>query len=834
MIRNKKIIAQFAGLLFVLIAFGLVMQFKVGEMLNTTLERAIARQTMYMSVVAEEKIAQELTELHFAANYLEAHPGHEAEVNILAGLERADRSVKVGLLRLKGNAIIGKMLSKDEFTRLPMASRGSDVVDYCAGRGLLFAVPVMDGGNVRAIVYRLYLDSLLTEMFGRIEYSSSNRLLIQERDGPIVMPYKDYGDDDKRFFADPQIREGYGRVRERLKTHRAAAVYCECERGKFFLFGTDLPQTSCSLIGYVSRDAVAGNISRTNTMIIVLISLILLLFLIASIYISFVNRRAERADEFERLKIQADQANQAKSSFLALMSHELRTPLNAVIGMNEMILRECRDPNVLRYAQNASSAGEALLSLINDILDFSKIEAGKMEFVEEKFRLDALIKNLVTMIKPRAEKKHLTFTVRVQPDLPNELFGDAVRIRQIATNLLTNAVKYTPTGGITLGVYLEHRVVDKIVLTISVRDTGIGIKPEDKEKLFDEFKRLDVQKNKNIEGTGLGLSITYRLLQILDGRISVDSEYGRGSEFRVYLPLKVLNDAPIGNIDVEHTESMKRYQAKFIAPDAKILVVDDNEMNLTVVVSLLKDTRVRIDTADGGEEALQKMAAEKYDVIFLDQMMPHMDGIETLKRARVMPDNKSASAPIIVLTANAVSGAREKFLAASFTDYLVKPIIPAVLEDMLMKYLPSEKIKPPSTATDEESVAAVERNYDNLNVELGLMYCAGKVDVYRNILKVFCAQKTSEQAKMRAALEREDWLEYTTFVHGLKSTALSIGGEKTSEAARALERSGKILLSEHSTAVEKKEAATHIKEQHPIVMELYDRLVADGRQYLKD
>ena len=842
--KYKNFLFRFSALIICLLAVGILMQHKVGNMLNNTLEQTIAKQTADMSVVAEERFSKELTELHFAANYLSTHPGRDTELNVLSELNKANSGVIVGLLQLNGRSIHGMAVSKTDFPRLIMASRGNDVMDYCIGKGLLFAVPVFNGQNVHNIIYRLYPDRILTQLFGLSEYNSDGRLLIQERNGQIIVPYINYGDSDRDFFSDPTILEGFEKVRGKLATNRSAAIYYEGTRGRYFLFGADLPQTNCSMVGFIPWSAVAGNISRTNVMILVVTSLLLMLFLIASIYMFLLNEKAKKSDEFKREKQEADQANQAKSAFLANMSHEIRTPINAVIGMNEMILRESHEPNTLKYAQNAHAASESLLSLINDILDFSKIESGKMELIEENYHLDELIKNLINMIKSRAEKKNLDFIVNVNENIPNELFGDSVRIRQVVVNFLTNSVKYTKVGSVTFNVDKENRGSSEILLKFSVQDTGIGIRDEDKKKLFTDFTRFYSKKNKNIEGTGLGLAITYRLVKMMKGWINVESVYGEGSTFTVTIPQKVVGSEVVGSFEdkMQSISKQDTYKVSFIAPDAKILVVDDNEMNLLVATSLLKATKIQIDTAMSGMEALKKLAEKSYDIIFLDQMMPSLDGIQTLKLAKSMEDNKSKGVPMIVLTANAISGAKEMFLKEGFTDYLSKPIDAKAFEEMLMYYLPPEKVHAP--VEDEESEINNDKiieqetnphtNYKYLNVKLGLQYSAGMEDMYKNILTMFCNLKDEKKSKMQEAFSKGDWNNYTTFIHALKSTALSVGGEKTSEAAKLLENEGKILIAAATSELDKHESEEYIKIHHAEAMDLYDKLVEEGRQYLKE
>ena len=399
--------------------------------------------------------------------------------------------------------------------------------------------------------------------------------------------------------------------------------------------------------------------------------------------------------ELEQAKIKADEANRSKSDFLANMSHEIRTPINAVIGMNELIMREAKDDKIADYSRNIESAGRSLLSIINDILDLSKIEAGKMELTEAPYKFSSLINDVVVMISVKAREKNLAFNVNVDETLPDGLYGDEIRIRQIITNVLNNAVKYTEKGSVTLSVNY-NRSGDDCNLLVRVIDTGIGIKPEDIDKVFEKFDRADMDRNKTIEGTGLGLTIVKRLLVMMDGTISVESEYGKGSTFFLRIPQKIHEDDAIGDYRKKFSSASASdggYKELFHAPDAEILVVDDTLINLTVVRALLKKTKIKIDTATGAAEALVKTTEKKYDTILLDNRMPGMDGAEALPIMRTQEGGLNKETPIVCLTADAVSGARERYLAEGFTDYLTKPIESAALERMLLKYLPKDKTK---------------------------------------------------------------------------------------------------------------------------------------------
>lgn len=389
-------------------------------------------------------------------------------------------------------------------------------------------------------------------------------------------------------------------------------------------------------------------------------------------------------------------ANKAKSHFLANMSHEIRTPINAVIGMDEMILRECEDEKICSYAEDIKQAANILLSTINDILDVSKIESGKMEILPVEYALSSMIHDVYNMISIRAKDKGLDFVLDVDKTLPARVIGDDVRIRQIMINLLTNAVKYTPKGTVTLKM---HGTVQdsQLALTVEVRDTGIGIKEEDMPKLMEKFQRIEESRNRNIEGTGLGMNICIQLLEMMESQLQIESVYGKGSTFAFTIQQAIVDATPIEDIQKKWNEASKTKdsskRSSWIAPKAKILVVDDNQINLKVFAHLLKNRKMMIDQVDSGQKCLNMVTKLSYDIIFLDHMMPEMDGIETLHAMQQLEDSKCMDTPVIALTANAIVGAREKYLQDGFTDYLSKPVVPEKLDDILEKMLPQDLIE---------------------------------------------------------------------------------------------------------------------------------------------
>ena len=452
--------------------------------------------------------------------------------------------------------------------------------------------------------------------------------------------------------------------------------------------------------------------AQTKSTVISYIIMLLITLFIAAVLMTltirpFVKMHSQLLEE----KVAAESANHAKSDFLANMSHEIRTPINTILGMNEMILREGRDSkepseeenvsdeehitNIIGYASEVESAGNNLLAIINDILDFSKIEAGRMDLVEAPYRIRSLIGELRTMLSLKAKDKGLELMIEIDRDLPDELIGDAVRVRQILTNLLNNAIKYTDHGHVFMKVGGTAGSDGKFLLRADVEDTGIGIKKQDMQKLFDRFQRLEMERNSTVEGTGLGLVITQRLLGMMGGSITVDSKYGKGSTFTVRIPQNIVEEPgaeELGEKRPEEETIGTAARKSFTAPTARILVVDDTRTNLMVVTCLLKKTQVMVDTADSGAESVKLAAENAYDVILMDQRMPEMDGTEALHRIRETEGGACCDTPVICFTADAVVGAKDKYLEEGFSDYITKPVDGYNLEKMLLKYLPAEKV----------------------------------------------------------------------------------------------------------------------------------------------
>ncbi len=515
----------------------------------------------------------------------------------------------------------------------------------------------------------------------------------------------------------------------------------------------------------------------------------------------------------EKKQQQAIMAKEAQAKFLANMSHEIRTPINAVIGMNEMILRDSDDEGILEYADDIKRASNMLLALVNDILDFSKIESGQLELVEDTYSLVSVMQDELLLLNARVGGKPIEVEVDMDRRLPVKYYGDELRLKQVLTNLLSNAVKYTKEGKITIKVFFQWITEEKINLCFSIKDTGIGIKEEDIEHLFDGFKRLDLSKNRNIEGSGLGLNIVKQLVELMQGNVAVSSEYGKGSTFTVFIPQIVVDKQPIGQFDatVRMGKNRVKIQEKtFTAPDARILVVDDNSMNLSVVKGLLKRTQVQLDLAKSGKECLELSKKKYYHMILMDHMMPELDGVETLRLLKQEHNNPNRETIVVALTANAVAGCREMYLEYGFHDYFAKPIQADKLEELLLQYLPDELIrregKPKNELKTEEIETAVAEKVTEkaeekemevssellvIDHELGLSYCMDSEDFYNEVVVAFCEQCEEYMPLLDEFFEKKDWKQYAILTHAMKQNALNIGAENFSKLSLEHELAGK-------------------------------------------
>lgn len=593
---------------------------------------------------------------------------------------------------------------------------------------------------------------------------------------------------------------------------------------------------SCSVC--VILTGIWRNIDGTDTdryyvvqEVVISLGIIFMSLIVAEIVNSLITEQNHRLLDAlrkeKRSQQEAEAANMAKSSFLANMSHEIRTPINAILGMNEMILREEKDPAIRGYAGNIQASGNSLLSIVSDVLDISKIESGKLEIIPVDYEVNSLISDCCNMAAGRAKAKELELLVECADNVPMKLCGDETHIRQIIMNLLTNAVKYTEKG--TVKLIVSGRFTDGgFVLKVDVSDTGIGIAEENLPQLFTQFQRFDLQRNRNIEGTGLGLSIVKRLCDLMSGTITARSVLGSGSTFTVELPQKVVDSTPCGGVNLNYSAGAEHeYHHSFEAPEAKILAVDDLPVNLLVIANLLKETRIKIDTAGSGRECLDKCSQQKYDLILMDHMMPEMDGVLTFEKLHGDKSSPNFETPVIMLTANALAGMREQYMDVGFADYVSKPVRGAKLEEAIRRNLPESLIKPASPEIPAEAVSTEPSGFADicgavpeLNVNAALQYCCGSAELLNDLLHDFT--ENDHFSDLKAAFEEKRWEDYRRHAHSLKSTSLMIGLTGLSERARASELALKGGCTEFAEL------------NHDSLIEEYSALLGKIKDYLKD
>ena len=515
----------------------------------------------------------------------------------------------------------------------------------------------------------------------------------------------------------------------------------------------------------------------------------------------------QKAVELEAAKSAVEKAEFARDIFLANMSHELRTPINTILGLNELILRESQEEAVKEYARDIRQAGNILLALVSDILDFSKLEAEKMELTEGIYDVSSLLNDLINSISVQQRRKKLDLVLDIAQDMPYKLFGDEIHIRQVIGNLLSNAVRYTEKGRVTLHVSWKELPKDSIEIYVIVKDTGIGIRDEDIPKLFHAFQRMDSTVRSKEDRTGLGLAITQRLIEMMGGKLEVQSVYGKGSAFSFRIVQKIVDREPLGDFEKQYRDSLRSiedYHEKFIAPMGRILIVDDNAMNLAVAQGLLKGTRLQIDVASSGEECLELIKRKTYHLICMDHMMPVMDGVQTLHAIRELEGNPSRDIPIIALTANAVAGARELYLKEGFQDYLTKPIDADKFENMLIEYLPSNVVYLTNNRDINDAYEQSQEEGDGefdiresqlylmgFNLRNGLRYMGGDKALYGKVLRDFHSILQEKETALKDFLQKGDMPGYTIIVHSLKGNARNVGADDLADEAFELEKMAK-------------------------------------------
>ena len=564
--------------------------------------------------------------------------------------------------------------------------------------------------------------------------------------------------------------------------------------------------------------------------------------------VKFISLKAQSNQELLKVveikRKEAKSAAKAKTDFLANMSHEIRTPMNAICGMSDLLLQTKLSDEQLDYVSTIKLSADNLLSIINDILDFSKIEAGKMELVPQSYNLLSPLYSLQNTIDVRIGERPLDFKISLKRDMPTQLYGDEVRVQQVILNLLTNAVKYSNQGHIELIIDYEKLEDDEIMLKATVKDQGIGIKKEDMPKLFEAFSQVDMERNHRIEGTGIGLTITERLVRSMGGSITLESEYGVGTTFYVSMRQKVEDFNSV--IDTESTDdfvvishsnilkgfvSGKKKIAKFVAPDAKVLVVDDNEANLKVAKGLMGQYKLSVRTCTSGKAAIEILEKDKsFDILFIDHMMPEMDGVELTKILRSSDDDYLKFVPIIALTANAIKGVSEMFLANGFTEYLSKPIDTERLGEVLSKWIPADK-KEDVIEEESEGIAALEdddeenlhnllRQIEDVDYDKAMTLCGNSEDILISVIEVYVKSYPQIKERIDKTYAEEDLKNYAIEVHGVKSSSRSVGNDVLGEMAYRLEIEAKYGN------------ISYVKENHDEFYNKYEQFVNELKEII--
>lgn len=510
------------------------------------------------------------------------------------------------------------------------------------------------------------------------------------------------------------------------------------------------------------------------------------------IVITDLSERLKTMQKLEEAKLAAESANRSKSSFLASMSHEIRTPMNAILGFSELLLKMDIESKVREYVADIRISCQNLLAVINDILDLSKLDSGKMELNCGNFYLRPLLQDAFHIIDIQARKKGLQFLMEIDPDAPQELYGDKTMLRSILINILGNAVKYTPSGHISFTVKVLEKTENSAKIQYIISDTGIGLPEAAKAHLFETFERFDHEKNRGIEGTGLGLAIVNGYVQLMDGKIDVDSVYGEGSTFTVTLTHRVIDDTPLKALDVsdQGESSLNTAELRFCHGD--VLVTDDNQINLKVISGTLEYYGLRVDTASSGQDAIDLCRSKNYDLVFMDQMMPGMDGIEAMQKIRALSSHYSdgGNGKIIVLTANAITGMRKELMDKGFDEYLGKPVNFNELERVLLQFLTTSE-EPPAPEADPKATSSLHDLLPEVDTEKGILQCGGNEALYLNILHLLRDSADEQLSYLTELLRNQDYENYIIHAHSLKGQLLNIGCTELSAAARELEYAAK-------------------------------------------
>ncbi len=751
----------------------------------------------------------------------------------------------IGLSTATNKNLFGYKLPANEYQGLLNAMTGQRTTTYTSGGGVLYTYPVMRSDNVHYVLYMICSSQYILEKHNIQNFCNMGKVKVMTKTGNDIVPFTGLTEEESRLLESVAIKNEFLKLGRNYNRESSSIAEKKTILGDMFLYSADIAGTDFMVVGAIPREEAYGAMMRIPSLIMTVYLIFVLIVIGLAIYLIIMSVRVRESEELKQAKDQAETALKAKSDFLSSMSHEIRTPINAVLGFDELILREYDDLQLRKYALNIKHSITSLLNLVNDVLDYSRMEAKKVTLIPKPYDVSMMITDMLAIIQQKADAKGLKFDAVANQEMPSVLVGDLTRLKQVILNLLTNGVKYTNEGFVNL--ILDYEKIDdkNIYLLVTVKDSGIGMKPEDINKLFDAFERFDEDKNRTVEGTGLGMNIVKNLLELMGSKIEVESVYGAGSIFKFKVKQEVFDWRPIGDYKATYEESLKKeieYQSKLYAPKANILVVDDTEMNLMVVKGLLKNTGMNIITATSGADALECINSKVFDIMLIDQRMPGMDGFELLKHIRDNTENQNHDKICIALTANTIEGIREKCLSAGFDDYLEKPVDGKTLERTIIKLLPDELIerhdknepilksgfdertaaelddsgaeqyalfgsqqnssKNNSSVSVDKSASDNETTTENaeimeklkeleaegyVNIEDGISY-AGSEEMFIMTVEFFRDSINSKADEIEEYYLHEDYENYSAKVHALKSSARIIGAARLSNMAMKLEK----------------------------------------------
>ncbi|WP_051204695.1 ATP-binding protein [Butyrivibrio sp. VCD2006] len=817
--QMSAVLVVFALLMGVL---GLYFQKYLWDIINNMVERRIMREAETAADFYYEELSTEMMTIEHIGLLLEDERTTYQEENIIQAKNvietvfKNEPSILMGIMNGEGEAVYGERIPPNEYDALLSTMTGNDGISYMDTGAFLFSHSILHGDNVSYVIYSLCSTAYIKKHHSLDFIHNLGAVSLMTRDGDEVLPFLNVEEKFGSFYRSKSVRKVFERLRLAHNLEPAGVERVKTIYGDMYFYVAQIENTHFILTGAISVDEAMGDYKSIPYMVMAVYLILFFIMIILSIVLMNFSVKVRESEELKIAKKAAEDASKAKGMFLANMSHEIRTPINAILGMNELITRETRNENVQKYAFSIKSSANQLLTLVNDVLDFSKMEAGKFQLRYDTYYLSAILTDVNVMIRGKAESKGLIYNVHVDQEIPDALVGDETRLKQVLINLLTNSVKYTMAGFVELSISYESKGEDYIDVRFSVKDTGIGMKEEDIKKLFLAFQRLDEDRNKTIEGTGLGMSIVKQILDAMETTLDVKSVYGKGSEFSFIVRQKVDNWEPIGDYVMAAERLVTRqesYKPSFVAPSVRILAVDDTDINLRVVSGLLNQTKIKVDTALSGKQALEMMIATKYDLALIDHRMPVMDGVELLKHIRENKEGINHDIPCIALTANVFAGIREMYIKVGFDDYLEKPVSGARLEEMLMKYLPQDKLQDESELTDEDASVEETSSQDEepsenateadvlnklrelqdkgyVDIDAGVSY-AGSEEDFIDIVRLFRDTIDKKSEEIRELYDAGNIEEYTTKVHALKTAARIIGAMDVSEKARLLEMAGK-------------------------------------------